>query len=302
MALIKAHVERDSSRFHMIAQQIASRDSNGKGKQIRRLLPSPVQLDESLPKELAGLLEVVTPKLSLAALVLGEDVRAELEAFLTEAEHATELRAAGIEPATKLLLVGPPGTGKTSIAGAIADALELALARLSCATVDGHMGGTSARLATVFREVSSVRRVYLFDEFDAIARARSPEGSGSAAEQSRIIASLITGIDGGVAGVLVAATNEASHMDKAVLRRFDAVIHVGLPDLAARAAMLIPSGASEWCVDRVAAGTVGLSHADIASCVRRARVAGVLCGGVDDVDATLEAAVRNAHRAKEACR
>jgi len=186
-ALIRSHADGDDERFYAIALQVAARaarQGHGKLAQDLRRLVDEMKMQDVRPVplaqprgEVAGLLSVSYPTTRFADMALPEELGRRLQRVITEQRQRERLRGHGLSPVRKLLLVGPPGTGKTMSASAMAGELGLPL---FCIQLDGvitkFMGETAAKLRLVFDAVRSTRGVYLFDEFDALGgRAWCPE-------------------------------------------------------------------------------------------------------------------------------
>ena len=142
------------------------------------------------------------------------------------------MRSYGIEPRNRLLLSGPPGNGKTSVAEAIAAELMLPFYVVRYeGVVSSFLGETAARLDTAFDFVRTRRCVLFFDEFDTIAKERAdPHETG---EIKRVVSTLLLQIDrlpGHV--VLVGATNHGELLDRAAWRRFQVRAEMGTPSRA----------------------------------------------------------------------
>jgi len=219
--------------------------------------------------ELTGLLAVAYPATRLAEMSLDPAVAARLTEVLIEERACERLRAHGYAPARKLLLAGPPGTGKTMTAAALAGEMGLALFTIQLnALITRYMGETAAKLRLVFDAIETTRGVYLFDEFDALGGDRaSPNDVG---EMRRVLNSFLQFIETDDSdSLIIAATNHAGLLDRAVFRRFDAVITYVLPAAdVARALMqdrLAPFDTSRLPWDEAVAVSGGLSQADIAA-------------------------------------
>ena len=176
------------------------------------------------------------------------------------------------------LLVGPPGTGKTLLAKAVAGEADVPFFSLSGSDfVEMFVGVGASRVRDLFRQAKEKSPCIVFiDEIDAVGRARGKNpGIGGNDERESTLNQLLTEMDGfgtnsGI--IMLAATNRADILDKALLRagRFDRQIHVDLPDLNERKAIfevhLRPLKIDETLdVDLLARQTPGFSGADIAN-------------------------------------
>jgi SpoVK/Ycf46/Vps4 family AAA+-type ATPase len=140
--------------------------------------------------------------------------------LIKEQARANELRAEGLEPRHRVLLVGPPGNGKTSLAEAIAAELgRIFLVVRYDGLIASYLGETAQRLRRIFDIARSVPCVLFFDEMDAIAKERGD--ANETGEIKRVLTSLLTQIDELPATcLLIAATNHPQMLDEAVWRRF----------------------------------------------------------------------------------
>ena len=189
VTLLKSHIAGDEDRFLATAMQLAAHEARqGHGKLAQELkelidtakVKEPAMAREARPVplvqpkgELAGLLNARYPDLRLTDMILPDTLRDRLERVLSEQRHQQNLRDHGLHPRRKLLLVGPPGSGKTMTAAALAGELHLPLFTI---VLDGlitkFMGETAAKLRLVFDAMLTTRGVYFFDEFDAIGARR----------------------------------------------------------------------------------------------------------------------------------
>ena len=281
-ALMKAYAAGDTAQFHSIAMQIAASEARiGHGKlaeELRELIdqsraripdraPSPIPL--ARPRgEIADLLTVTYPKVHLHDLVLTAKTKTILERVVREHKNLRDIRAHGLAPRKKLLLVGPPGTGKTMTASAIAGelALPLFVVRLD-RLITRYMGETAAKLRLIFDAIAQTRAVYLFDEFDSIGSERGL--SNDVGEIRRVVNSFLQMVEQDASdSVIIAATNHPSILDKALFRRFDDIIQYSLPTtkeirtaFEAKIAGAKTSGKIDWI--KLASSAKGLSYADV---------------------------------------
>ncbi len=199
----------------------------------------------------------------------------EIVAFLRSPEKYTEL---GGKIPKGALLVGPPGTGKTLLAKAVAGEANVPFFSLSGSDfVEMFVGVGASRVRDLFRQAKEKAPCIVFiDEIDAVGRARGKNANmNSNDERENTLNQLLTEMDGfgSNSGVIIlAATNRADILDKALLRagRFDRQIHVELPDLNERKEIfgvhLRPIKIDESVdAEFLARQTPGFSGADIAN-------------------------------------
>jgi SpoVK/Ycf46/Vps4 family AAA+-type ATPase len=204
-------------------------------------------------------------------MVLDELASSQLARILKEQRLLARIREHGLSPRRKLMLVGPPGTGKTMTAGALAGELGLPLfsVRLD-ALITKFMGETASKLRQVFDAIGELRGVYFFDEFDAIGTQR---GSGNdVGEIRRVLNSFLQMIEQDQSNsLIIAATNHPDVLDNALFRRFDDVIEYHLPT-PSQTVHLIRSRLSSFATkpfkkEGLADQSEGLSYAEICRAV-----------------------------------
>jgi len=291
-ALIRSHAEGDEERFYAIAMQVAAQEARQGHTRfaqelrdlvdeararvqsdLNRLQTRPVPIVK--PRgEIAGLLTVTYPKARLADMALDGSVRNRIERIIVEYRQRATLREHGLEPLRKLLLLGPPGTGKTMTAGVLAGELGLPLFAIQLdGLITKFLGETAAKLRVIFDTIQETRAVYLFDEFDALGGERAARNE--VGEIRRVLNSFLQFLElDNSDSLVIAATNHAQLLDRALFRRFDSVVEYLLPSrtcseqvLKARLALLDTRGV-DWA--KVLAEAEGLSHADLTRAVEQA--------------------------------
>jgi len=289
-ALVKSHIERDDRHFYSVAMQVAAREAKvGHGKlaeELRDMIDAAkarVSPDDVAGKlvplarprgELANLLTVSYPKNRFADMVLDAEVAEQLGRIMKEQKHHSRIREHGLSPRRKLLLVGPPGTGKTMTASVLAGELGIPLfaVRLD-ALITKFMGETAAKLRQIFDAINDVRGVYFFDEFDAIGSQRGL--ANDVGEIRRVLNSFLQMIESDQShSLILAATNHVEILDYALFRRFDDVIEYRLPT-APQATKLLQSRLGKFApkpfsLKALTAKADGLSYAEIKRAVDEA--------------------------------
>jgi hypothetical protein len=170
--------------------------------------------------DISGLLYEMTPQREIDDLILPAVVEAATREVVEEQQRVDLLRAHGLEPRHRVLLTGPPGNGKTTLAEAIATALLVPLFVVRYEGVIGsYLGETAVRIARLFEYARTRHCVLFFDEFDAVGKERGDVHETG--EIKRVVSALLLQVDALPSHVVVvAATNHAELLDRAVWRRF----------------------------------------------------------------------------------
>lgn len=169
----------------------------------------------------------IRPQRTLEELVLPSKVRTQVDGLIEEQLRADRLRAAGLQPRHRVLLAGPPGNGKTTLAEAIAERLGISFFVVRYDSVIASLlGETNTRLKNLFDYARTIPSVLFFDEFDTLGKERGdPHETG---EIKRVVSNLLLQIDALPSYVVtVVATNHAELLDRAVWRRFE--LRLSLP-------------------------------------------------------------------------
>lgn len=275
-ALLHAHVSGDIERFRSVALQVAAHEAKighvKLAEELRELVNKAKNQKQVVSiskgqRDSSGLLNVSSPSTKLSDLILDDELRSQLDRVIKEVSHINELRSHGLNARRKLLLVGPPGTGKTYTAAAIAGELGYPLFEVRLdAVITKFMGETSLKLRQIFDSIESVRGVYFFDEFDALGADRS--SGNDVGEARRVLNSLLTMIEqDNSTSLIICATNYSELLDRALFRRFDDVINYQLPTISNIESLLIrrlkPYAPSRLSWKGYAKKADGLSSADV---------------------------------------
>lgn len=182
----------------------------------------------------------------------------------------------GVVPPRAVMLFGPPGTGKTTFAKAVASRLDWPFVELFPSRLSGEPGGLAAALRDTFRTIGELEHAVVFiDEVEEIAARRGGEPPSPMQGVTNELLKLVAEFREREGRLLVCATNFVRALDAAFLRhgRFDYVIPIGLPDEAARRAIwrrYVPRRVAERVdFDALVVASDGLTPADIEYAARR---------------------------------
>lgn len=214
------------------------------------------------------LLREVTPVRRLDQLILPNDVLQVCREFIQEHNRKDLLRSYNLEPRNRVLLIGPPGNGKTSLAEAIAEAMLLPLYVVRYDGVVGtYLGETANRLRRLIEFASTRNCVLFFDEFETIGKERGD--THETGEIKRVVSSLLMQIDALPTHVVViGATNHPELLDRAAWRRFQVRVNLPQPSQAGLAQWIAQFSARRKIAlgltpDTLAKRLVGSSFADV---------------------------------------
>jgi len=215
--------EERAKQHHILADRL-TRAIHINGSNSRAVTP----VSDPTARSREFIAEVI-PRRQLEDLVLPETVKRAAEQLIEEQQRADVLRAHGLEPRHRILLVGPPGTGKTSMAEAIAEAMAVPLFVVRYeAMIGSYLGETAARLKRVFDYARTTPCVLFFDEFDAIGKERGD--IHETGEIKRVVTSLLMQVDDLPSYTIVAgATNHPELLDRASWRRFQLRLSLPMP-------------------------------------------------------------------------
>ena len=246
-SLIRSHLSDEDERFYSLALQVAAHEAQqghtGLAHDIREIVDKSRKTRGSntllkFPQDLAGLVFSETPDTPLSSLVVPDSFRERIRRIIHEDRQRDKLKKHGLSNRRKIILSGPPGTGKTFTARILAHELRLPLHTIQVdKLVTKFMGETSAKLRQIFDLIRDQKGVYLFDEFDAIGGDRSLDND--VGEMRRVLNALLQFIEQDISdSLIVAATNNPALLDRALFRRFDDVLHYDLPDEASRRSLI----------------------------------------------------------------
>ena len=219
--------EERAKQHHVLAERLAAHLNTRPGRNVDA--SAPPMRRYGLNTEL---FHEISPERRLRDLVLPAAVANASWELVREFQRADLLRAHNLEPRHRVLLIGPPGNGKTSLAEALATELAVPLLVVRYESViASYLGETAVRLSRLFDEVRSRRCVLFFDEFDVVGKERGD--LHETGEIKRVVSSLLLHIDDLPSHVVVVtATNHPELLDRAVWRRFQLRLNLPAPTLA----------------------------------------------------------------------
>ena len=286
LAMLRSRAEGDDESFFSIALQVAASEARQGRRQTAEEMRAEIDKARaagsrgaSIPIQFShprgsveGLLEMRQARFKLKDVVLGESLLNRFTDILRQQRKRDWLREHGKVPTRRILFVGPPGSGKTMTAEAVAGELGLPLFVIRLEElITRYMGETAAKLRAIFDETAKRRGVYLFDEFDAVGGHRV--ATNDVAEMRRVLNSFLQFMEEGNStdSVIICSTNHPSLLDRALLRRYDQVLEFDTPT-AAQVQKLISSNIAPLKAQRLAWKKVytaaeGLSQAEIVRAV-----------------------------------
>jgi SpoVK/Ycf46/Vps4 family AAA+-type ATPase len=302
--LFRAYREGDELTFRRAAQEIIA-DEEAKNhlalaRDLRRIMVGGghAAVAETVvlpvpPRDREGewpLADVRHPERTFAELVLGGELTERLMGLVAEVTKWEQLDLHGVPRRQRILFYGPPGCGKTSVAEAVAAELgwPLLVVRLD-AVVSSYLGETASNLHRIFDFARNGSWVLLFDEFDALGKARDdPSEHG---EIKRVITAFLQMLDSFRGpSLLIAATNHEQLLDSALWRRFDEIFAFPRPTVHQARTLLRQRlrGTRHHGleIDQAASGLKGLPHAAVEKAAWDARRYALLAGrdAVDNED------------------
>ena len=299
VSLVKAGSSGDATRARSVAEAIIAEERAKRHNVLAERLTEAMGVNGASPvtakfvghgqRHREFLLEL-TPRRRIEDLVLPALTRQACDELIEEQHRAAVLRAHSLEPRHRVLLVGPPGNGKTSLAEAIAEALAVPFFVVRYeAMIGSFLGETAARLKRVFDYARTTPCVLFFDEFDAVGKERGDVYETG--EIKRVVTSLLMQVDDLPSyTVVVAASNHAELLDRAAWRRFQLRLALnpptrrGLASYIARFAATLdePLGRTP---ETIAKGLGAISYAEAEEFCRDVRRRSTLAMGEQPVKA-----------------
>lgn len=217
--------EEKSKQHHVVAKQLTEALNESNRTNTKTTIQSRL-LDEKLD----NFLYRIYPNKSLDDVIINDSNEKVIQDFIQEHLRSDLLRSYNLEPRNRILLAGPPGNGKTSLAEVIAQSLMVPFYVIRYDGIIGsYLGETASRLKAMFDFIRTQECVLFFDEFDAIGKERGD--IHETGEIKRVVSSLLLQIDRLPSYVVVvAATNHPELLDKAVWRRFQIRLELEAPD------------------------------------------------------------------------
>jgi SpoVK/Ycf46/Vps4 family AAA+-type ATPase len=239
ISLVKFGINNDNVRFRRVVESIIVEERSKQHNVLAERLEGYLRtthdtkpLTNGTPmfdQRINNLFYEIVPRFKLDDLILPQEVYQICQEVIQEQHRVDLLRSYNLEPRNRLLFIGPPGNGKTSLAEAIAESLMVPLFIVRYEGVVGaYLGETAVRLRRLIDYASTRRCVLFFDEFETLGKERGD--THETGEIKRVVSSLLMQIDSLPSHVVViGATNHAELLDRAVWRRFQVRIELPAP-------------------------------------------------------------------------
>ena len=241
LKLVKAGANGDNSLFDKVVESIIAEEKSKQhhivAQQLSDILKNKTASKSNLPVHnrlledgLDSFLYRIYPNKTLDDVILSYENNNSIQDLIKEHHRSDLLRSYNLEPRNRILLAGPPGNGKTSLAEVIAQSLMIPFYVIRYDGIIGsYLGETATRLKATFDFIRTQECVLFFDEFDTIGKERGD--IHETGEIKRVVSSLLLQIDRLPSYVVVVvATNHAELLDRAVWRRFQMRLELKSPD------------------------------------------------------------------------
>ena len=236
--LVRFGMAGDNVKFRKVVEAIIAEERAKKHtvlanklEELLRSAPSDKRISNGnavLDQRVTNLIHEIMPERTFDDLILPKEIREISEEVVQEHHRVDLLRSYNLEPRNRVLLIGPPGNGKTTLAEAFAHALMVPLLIVRYEGVVGtYLGETAVRLHRLLEYARARKCVLFFDEFETLGKERGDRHETG--EIKRVVSSLLMQIDSLPSHVVViGATNHAELLDRAVWRRFQ--VRMTLPE------------------------------------------------------------------------
>ncbi len=241
--IIEGGLDKDKEKVinysNLLAQKLSEQGEKKMAEKIQKLITSksvhPVYLDEliSTPVDQETRMSIVDVSMNYPveenSIVLPESIKLKLEDFIESIKYKEQMQKMGLDLISTLLLYGPPGCGKTTIAHYLSNRIQMPLVTARLDTmISSLLGNTAKNIRMIFDFAKRKPCILFLDEFDAIAKARDDQHE--LGELKRVVNSLLQNIDEfSKDNILIAATNHQNLLDDAIWRRFTSIIEIPKP-------------------------------------------------------------------------